>query len=80
MTNDTELTNLPTARPSPAAERMRRSRERRRGGMRCYCLEIRTAEIEALVAQGFLPSVDAHDKVAVANAFYDFFEKHLAPL
>ncbi len=65
---------------SAAAERMRRSRERHRGGMRCYCLEIRTAEIEALIERGFLNRDDVHDKIAVADAFYDFFEKHLAPL
>jgi hypothetical protein len=37
-----------------ATERMRRSRKRRRDGLRCYRLELRDGEIEALVRRGLL--------------------------
>ena len=37
-----------------AAERMRRCRQRRRDGLRCYRLELHDSEIEALVRRGVL--------------------------
>ncbi len=40
--------------PSPAAERMRRYRERRRQGLHCLMIEMPEAEIDALVGLGLL--------------------------
>ena len=39
-------------RPNPAAERMRRHRQRRRDGLRCLMIELRETEIDVLVAKG----------------------------
>jgi hypothetical protein len=39
---------------SPAAERMRLHRERRKSGMRCLMIELRETEIDALIRKGFL--------------------------
>jgi hypothetical protein len=36
-------------RPSPAAERMRRHRDRRRDGLRCLTIELRETERDALI-------------------------------
>ena len=52
-------------RHARAAERMRRSRERKRKGLRCYTLEIRDREIEALVGGGYLPARARDDASAV---------------
>jgi hypothetical protein len=60
---------------SPAAERMRRSRERRRNGLRYLGIELCETEIEALVRMGFLAEVARHNdgEVIVALcAFLDF--------
>ena len=40
-----------------AAERMRRCRQRRRDGLRCYRLELHDSEIEALVRRGLLSRI-----------------------
>ena len=60
-----------------AAERMRRSRERRKGGLRCYTLEIRDAEITALVCRGLLASKDRANRAAVIKAMYAFLDRTL---
>ena len=44
-------TTEPAAR-SAAAERMRRHRQRRRDGLRCFMIELRETEIDALIRQG----------------------------
>jgi hypothetical protein len=41
--------------PLPAAERMRRHRERRKNKLRCLTIEIRESEIEALRAPRKIP-------------------------
>jgi hypothetical protein len=51
-----------------AAERIRRSRRRRRRGFRCYILELRNDEIEALVRLGLLSSGERTDRTAVVKA------------
>lgn len=51
-----------------AAERMRRSRARRRGGMRVIPFEVRTAEVEALVRAGLLDPARRDDRNAIAAA------------
>jgi hypothetical protein len=46
--------NAPDACPTPAAERMRLHRERRRQGLRCLMIEISQTEIDAFVRMGLL--------------------------
>ena len=69
-----------TASPTPAAERMRRHRERRRDGMRCLWLELRDTEIDALVQSGLLKAETRNDQNAIADALYEHLERTLEPL
>jgi len=48
-----ENTATPTTL-SPAAERMRRHRQRRRKGLQCIVVELRQSEIEALIRKKLL--------------------------
>ena len=68
------------ASPTPAAERMRRHRERRREGMRCLWIELHETEIDALVQRGLLKAETRHDHNAIADALYDHLERTLAPV
>ena len=65
-------------RPSPAAERMRRHRERRREGLRCLMIELRETEINALVGMGLLTTEMRNDPNAVSEALYAHLEQTLA--
>jgi hypothetical protein len=68
MTDDTELTK------SPAAERMRRHRERRRDGLRCLTIELRETEIDALISK----KADARNNPdAIRDALYAHLEHTL---
>ena len=69
-----------TASPTPAAERMRRHRERRRDGMRCLWIELRDTEIDALVQSGLLKAETRHDQNAITDALYGYLERTLDPL
>jgi len=60
-----------------AAERMRRCRQRRRDGLRCYRLELRDSEIEALVRRGLLLASERTNRNAVIKAMYAFFDRTL---
>jgi len=74
---------LPSAKPvscSPAAERMRRHRQRRRSGLRCFTVELRETEIEALVYRGLLKWEMRNDRSAIIKALYDFFDHTLNPM
>ena len=74
------MTNPPTAAPaarSPAAERMRRHRERRRDGLRCLTIELREMEIEALARNGFLKTDARNDLRSIEMALYEFLERTL---
>ncbi len=53
---------------SAAAERMRRSRERRRDGMRFVGIDVRDSEIAELVRRGLLAADDTDDHAAIAEA------------
>jgi hypothetical protein len=53
---------------SPAAERMRRARRRRRDGMRVIPFEIRDDEIEGLVACRLLAQVSRNNRNSIALA------------
>jgi len=61
---------------SPAAERMRLHRERRRQGLRCLMLELVT-EIEALVGMGLLQAEMRDDPEAVSVALYEHLNRTL---
>ena len=60
-----------------AAERMSRCRQRRRNGLRCYILELRDSEIEALVRRGLLVAAEKTNRNAVTKAMYSFFDSTL---
>jgi hypothetical protein len=62
---------------SPAAERMRRHRERRRDGVRCVMIELRETEIDVLVQKGLLKADTRNDARAVREALYQHFDSTL---
>jgi hypothetical protein len=53
---------------SPAAARMRLTRERRKDGMRVVPIEVQDAEIDGLVACGFLAAADRANRDSIARA------------
>jgi hypothetical protein len=74
------MTNPPTAAAanhSPAAERMRLHRERRRKGLRCLTIELRETEIDALIRKGMLKTDARNDPDAILNALYAHLERTL---
>jgi hypothetical protein len=62
---------------SPAAERMRRHRQRRRDGLRCLVIELRETEIDVLVQKGLLKADARNDARAVREALYQYFDSTL---
>jgi hypothetical protein len=66
-----------TTRGSPAAERMRLHRERKKNGMRCFMIEIREMEIEALIRKGFLKADTRNDKQAIVDSLYGYLDHEL---
>jgi ethanolamine utilization cobalamin adenosyltransferase len=62
---------------SPAAMRMRRSRERRRDGLRCLRIELRETEIDALVCRGFLKSDARNVRQEIIQALYKYLDDNL---
>jgi hypothetical protein len=76
----TMLPPPPSAEPvsrSPAAERMRRHRQRRRDGLRCLIIELRETEIESFVRQGLLSRESCDDSGAVSEALYELLDRTL---
>jgi hypothetical protein len=57
-----------------AAARMRRSRQRHAKGLHCLMLEIRDAEVEALVRRGLLAQENRADRAAVVKALYKLLD------
>ena len=68
-----------SAARSLAAERMRRSRERRRDGMRCLSVELRATEVAALIRRGFLKADARNDPYAVLEALHQFLDATFNP-
>lgn len=66
--------------PNLAAERMRRHRQRRRNGLRCFTVELRETEIETLIRKGLLRSEMRNDRSAIIEALYEFFDDTLNPV
>jgi hypothetical protein len=64
---------------SPAAIRMRRSRRRRRDGLRCLRIELRETEIDALADRRLLKPEARNNRSAVTAALYGFLEQELDP-
>ena len=60
---------------SPAAERMRLHRERRRKGLRCLTIELRETEIDALVGMKLLRAEMRDDANAIIEALYMHFDR-----
>ena len=83
MADDAELiASTPCTEPaarSPAAERMRRHRERRRKGLRCLTIELRETEIDALIGMKLLRAEMRNDPSAVSEALYAYFDRTLGP-
>jgi hypothetical protein len=69
--------NQPDPRPSPAAERMRRHRERRRQGLRCVLVEMQQSELDELIRRGLLNNETRNDTDAIRGAIYKFFDNTL---
>ena len=65
------------SRLSPAAERMRRHRERRRDGLRCLIIELRETEIDALIQRSLLNNETRNDPGAIIDALYAFLDDTL---
>ena len=63
-----------------AAERMRRHRQRRRDGLRCFMIELRETEIDALIRNGLLAAENRQDYDSVQSAFYAFLDHALGEL
>jgi hypothetical protein len=80
MPNDIESITVALADPaarSPAAERMRLFRERRRKGLRCVIIELHEDEIDALVRMGLLAPEMRNDANSIIEAMYAFFDRTL---
>lgn len=81
MIHDAEPTAISTTAGhttrSPAAERMRLHRERRRRRLRCLIIELRETEIDALIRKGFLTAEMRNDPKPVRNALYSFLDRTL---
>jgi hypothetical protein len=69
------LSPMPTAKISSAAERMRRSRARRRQGLRLVQVQLRETEIDALIESGWLEERSRNDPNAVVDAVHRLFDR-----
>ena len=74
MSQDAEMV---MATVSPAAERMRRHRERRRDGLRCLTIELRETEIDALICRGMLKADARNDPYAIRDALHEYLDHTL---
>lgn len=66
-------------KPQSAAERMRDYRLRRRYGLRCVQVQVGRAEVDGLVANGYLRPDKASDLhaigLAVSDLMFDWLER-----
>ena len=62
---------------SPAADRMRLHRERKKNGMRCLMIELRETEIDVLIRKGFLTADTRNDTSEIIDAIYAYFDREL---
>jgi hypothetical protein len=61
---------------SAGARRMRWYRERRRRGLLCVTIQVRQAEISALIEQALLESSQRQNPAAVAVALHRYLDLH----
>jgi hypothetical protein len=66
-------------RQSAAAERMRAYRLRRHHGLRCVQVQVGRAEVDGLVANGYLPPDKRQDVRAIGLAVSDLMFDWLEP-
>jgi hypothetical protein len=66
---------MPTGKISAAAERMRRSRARRRQGLRLVQVQLRETEIDALIESGWLEERSRNNPNAVVDAVHRLFDR-----
>jgi hypothetical protein len=70
---------LPATGAKSVAERMRAYRRRRRSGVRCYEVQLGRAELNGLIAKGYLASDNRGDRqaieLAIDDLLYDFFRR-----
>ena len=59
---------------------MRRHRQRRRDGLRCFIIELRETEIDAVIRKGLLAGENRHDYDSVQLALYAFLDHALGEL
>ena len=59
---------------SPAAERMRLYRERRRRGLSCIKVQLRRSEVDGLVACNLLEPTEREDRGALAAALHRYLD------
>ena len=64
------------ASSTPAAERMRRYRERRRRGLSCIKVELRRSEVDALIACKLLEPTEREDRRALAAALHRYLDSN----
>ena len=62
---------------TPAAERMRLYRDRRRKKLRCLTIELRETEIDSLIRNGILNREMRNDLIAVRDALHAFLDRTL---
>jgi hypothetical protein len=75
---ETEFNEEPSAR-SPAVERMRLHRQRRRLGLRCIVIELRETEVDELVRRGLLTEDARDDRFALRKAVHSHLDQTLTP-
>jgi hypothetical protein len=63
--------------PLTGSQRVRRVRERKRKDIIFLGIEILPTERNALIRIGLLNKADRNDKIAVRDALYAYFERHL---
>jgi hypothetical protein len=74
----TEIAHLP--RRSPAAERMRRYRQRREAGQQYITLTLQDYQVWGLVAFGFLDKDHRQNPNAVADALRAYLSDAMPPI
>jgi len=63
--------------PSPSAHRQSLLRERRKRGLKCIQVELRSSEIAELIRRGHLSESSQDDMTAVRGALYQHLDKTL---
>jgi hypothetical protein len=65
--------------PLTGSQRVALSRSRKRKDIVFVGIEVLPTERDALIRMGLLNKAERNDKIAVRDALYAFFERHLDP-